>query len=127
MVMFANVSVKPAAVRLTALGLVNWNVIVLVLVLSASIAAGANALVMVGDAAITTRFAVFDTAPVIASGPVTETVDVVFGNVPGVSLVTNNVMVQVPLGNVRPVKFNRPVCWSANALLATPPQVPPAF
>ena len=126
-VMFAKTSVNPAPVRLIELALVSWNVIVLVLLLSASMATGANAFVMVGGAAITIRFAVFDTAPVIASGPVTDTVEVVFGRVPGVSLVTNNVIVQVPLGKVRPVKFDTPVCRLANALPATPPHVPPAF
>ena len=126
-VIFANVSVNPAAVRLIELGLNNVNVIVLVLMLSESIAAGPNALAMVGDPAVTMRFAVFETAPVIASGPVTDTVEVVFGRVPGVSLVTNNVIVHVPLWNVRAVKFNTPVCWSTNVLPATPPHVPPAF
>ena len=86
-------------------------VMVSVDVLPDAMVAGANALAMVGTAAVTVRLAVLDTALVAAS--LLDTPVVVLGKTPGVLLFTTMDTVQLPLpGIVKPPIFIRPV-WLA--------------
>lgn len=106
-----SVSVKLAPVRGTPFVLVNVKVMVLAVTPSFGIAAGAKALAIVGETPTTVRFAVFEPEALAnASGPVNEIAEAVFGNVPGVSLVTSNEMVQVPLATLAIVNESAPVC-----------------
>ncbi len=91
--------------------LLNVKVIVLVVTPSLGIAVGENAFAIVGEPPTTVRLAVLEPATLAtANGPVNETGDVVLGNTPGVSLVTNNEMVQVPLVTDGTVNESAPVC-----------------
>jgi hypothetical protein len=116
-------SVMPVTKIEPAFGLV--IVIVNVVVPPELIVAGENDLAMVGAAAVTVNVAVFDTAPVAAS--LLETPLVLFGNMPGVLLITMIDTVQLPLaGIVRPAKESNPPWLAVKALPDAPVHVPPA-
>ena len=106
-----SVSVKLAPVSAIPLVLVNVNVIVLAVTPSLGMTVGRNALAMDGETPTTVRFAVLEPdALVSASGPVNEIAEEVLGNTPGVSLVTNNDTVHVPLATLGIENESAPVC-----------------
>lgn len=104
-------SVKFTPVSAMPLLLLNVKVIVLAVTPSLGIAVGENAFAIVGEPPTTVRLAVLEPAALAtASGPVNEIGDVAFGNTPGMLLVTNNEMVQVPLATDGMAKEIAPVC-----------------
>lgn len=104
-------SVKFTPVSAMPLLLLNVKVIVLAVTPSLGIAVGENAFAIVGEPPTTVRLAVLEPAALATgSGPVNEIGDVAFGNTPGMLLVTNNEMVQVPLATDGMVKEIAPVC-----------------